>query len=511
MIVDSLDVPVCRRHNSKKNSRSSPLAFFNSNRPGSFLGAGVIIQLDTAEFQTPQNHFPERVKVTRKLLSWKPRLGRNPLVRSVHFNLFWRLSIAGLVIGAILSLLVYFSERENVTRQLTERAQQVTHRFNQQIQALFDDNQTPRREVISQSLKMLLVAHNIKNDRGQLVYVAVYDDSGRELGAITDEKHYNISAVKSFIGQVRKQLPAHQNHRNQSRQIAGNPYVILRSSITDTHGKTAGYIEEVLAVSAQELEKIGNRSYRMILAVFVIVLTTTLAIYPLLHPLVNQLLQMTHHLLVSNLEILQVLGSAIAKRDSDTDRHNFRVTIYAVRLAEAVNLSEAKIGSLIKGAFLHDVGKIGISDQILLKPGKLSPEEFNEMKNHVQYGIDIVKRSEWLKDAEDVVVHHHEQYGGNGYPLGIGGRAIPMTARIFSIVDVFDALTSARPYKQSMSCEKAIAWIKKMSAVYFDPALVVAFVSIAETVYKEIRNADIEMLSSMMGDILKKYFIDRVH
>lgn len=446
----------------------------------------------------------------RKLRAWRPNLNQDPLVRSIHFSLFWRLSIAGLLISTVLSLLVYFSERENVTRLLIERAQQVTVRFNEQIKDFFDNGQPLQRSDILQSLKILLVANNIKNDQGRLVHVTLYDDSGRRIGSVSDPDHRNVAAVESHLNSLPKPASPSREDHHETAQIAGNPYVILHSPIIDSQGNTRGYIEEALAVSIQERKNIEHRTFRMILAVFVIVLGTTLAIYPVIRPLVNQMLRAAHNLLVSNLEILQVLGSAIAKRDSDTDLHNFRVTIYAVRLAEEVHLREDKIRSLIKGAFLHDVGKIGIPDQILLKPGKLSNEEFREMKNHVQYGIDIVKRSEWLKDAEDVVIHHHEQYGGKGYPLGVSGRKIPIAARIFSIVDAFDALTSRRPYKESISCVAALDWIKAKSAVYFDPVLVAAFVPIAESLYKEIRTDDVERLNGKMDHILKTYFINRM-
>jgi len=118
----------------------------------------------------------------------------------------------------------------------------------------------------------------------------------------------------------------------------------------------------------------------------IIVIVTTLLLYPTIIRLVRRLAGLSENLLDANLQMLGVLGSAIAKRDSDTDVHNYRVTIYSVRLAEAVGLDEATIRSLMKGAFLHDVGKIGITDAILLKPGRLTEAEFAEMKKHVSHG-----------------------------------------------------------------------------------------------------------------------------
>jgi len=240
--------------------------------------------------------------------------------------------------------------------------------------------------------------------------------------------------------------------------------------------------------------------------VFSIVFAVTLAFYPIYRSLLTQQLKLTRNLLESNIDILQVLGSAIAKRDSNTDSHNYRVTIYAVCLAEAIKLKHETIQSLIKGAFLHDVGKIGISDTILLKPGKLNPEEFEVMKNHVQHGIDIVKRSEWLRDAADIVECHHEQYGGNGYPMGLKGRAIPVGARIFAIADVFDALTSRRPYKESFSYRSAVNLIREKSGINFDPDFVDVFFSIIGQIHREIKKCSSTILRHKMSIIINKYF-----
>ena len=121
-------------------------------------------------------------------------------------------------------------------------------------------------------------------------------------------------------------------------------------------------------------------------------------------------------LLCANTGMLEVLGSAIAKRDSDTSAHNYRVTIHAIHLGKILGFDNNALNSLIKGSFLHDIGKIAISDTILLKPGKLTFEEFEVMKTHVLQGCEIISNYEWLKDAEDVVLHHHEKFDGNGYP-----------------------------------------------------------------------------------------------
>jgi len=203
---------------------------------------------------------------------------------------------------------------------------------------------------------------------------------------------------------------------------------------------------------------------------------------------------------------MSVLGGAIAKHDNETNMHNYRVTLYAIALAEAINLPSDKMMGLIKGAFLHDVGKIGIKDSILLKPGKLTPLEFEEMKYHVEFGVDIISKSQWLEDAKDIVAYHHEKWDGSGYLANLSKEQIPYIARIFMICDVFDALTSKRPYKEPISFETSINIIKEKSGNHFDQNLVVAFCKISKTLYREISQIDDEkQLHDMLNDKLNDY------
>ncbi len=210
----------------------------------------------------------------------------------------------------------------------------------------------------------------------------------------------------------------------------------------------------------------------------------------------------------ANITLLKVLGGAIAKRDSDTNAHNYRVTIYAICLAQALKLNKSQIRALIKGAFLHDVGKIGISDTILLKPGKLNDKEFKEMQRHVIYGVDIINNSEWLNDAVDVVKFHHEKFDGSGYFSSLVGKKIPLNARIFAIVDVFDALTSIRPYKKAFSYVESINLLRKGSGSHFDPELIQLFEQIAEEHYLQLKIIKTEDgLSKKLDLLMKDYFV----
>jgi len=156
---------------------------------------------------------------------------------------------------------------------------------------------------------------------------------------------------------------------------------------------------------------------------------------------------------------------------------------------------------------LHDVGKIGIRDPILLKPGKLTPEEFEVMKTHVSLGVDILSKSSWLGGARDVVEFHHEKYDGTGYPQGLKAEAIPLNARIFAIVDVFDALTSKRQYKEPWTIPEAIAMLERDGGSHFDPQLVGIFVRLAPELYRKISGVEEYRLESMLQHSIARYFL----
>jgi hemerythrin-like metal-binding protein len=175
-------------------------------------------------------------------------------------------------------------------------------------------------------------------------------------------------------------------------------------------------------------------------------------------------------------DAIRSLGVASEYRDNETGWHIMRMTNIAQSIAKALGLPEEQRELLYMTAPMHDVGKIGIADTILLKPGKLTPEEFEVMKTHTDIGVTILKGNDALiAAARDIAGSHHERWDGKGYPRGLAGEAIPILARICSVADVFDALTSTRPYKKPWSVDEATHWIVSESGKYFDPAVVRAF------------------------------------
>ena len=185
----------------------------------------------------------------------------------------------------------------------------------------------------------------------------------------------------------------------------------------------------------------------------------------------------TQELYQSKLMIIERLGRAGEYRDNETGRHVLRMAQACQMLALAMGMSEEQAKNIRYAAPMHDVGKIGIADGVLLKPGKLDAEERSIMQKHVDIGADIIGEhtDDILTLARSVALFHHEKWDGSGYPHGLKGTAIPIEARIASICDVFDALTSSRPYKNAWSDDQALAYINDHAGRHFDPELVVHF------------------------------------
>jgi putative nucleotidyltransferase with HDIG domain len=172
---------------------------------------------------------------------------------------------------------------------------------------------------------------------------------------------------------------------------------------------------------------------------------------------------------------VQALADAVDAKDPYTHGHSRRVALYAVAIGKQLDLSPAELADLELASLLHDVGKIGTSEAVLNKPGKLSPREYEHMKQHVVEGAEIVGHVEAMRKLVPIILHHHERYDGHGYPRGLAGEEIPLGARILAVADAFDAMTSSRPYRPAMSIEQAVEEIKANRGTQFDPSVVDAF------------------------------------
>ena len=179
----------------------------------------------------------------------------------------------------------------------------------------------------------------------------------------------------------------------------------------------------------------------------------------------------------AHLDMLGHLARVAEYRDDDTHHHTERVGHIAALLGEAVGLAAEHVAILRRAAELHDIGKVAIPDRILLKPGKLTPEEFEVVKTHTTAGADILagSNSAYLEMAASIALSHHERWDGSGYPVGIAGQDIPIESRIVMVADIFDALTHERPYKAAMPVEDALAQMRSQTGTFFDPWLMSAF------------------------------------
>lgn len=263
-----------------------------------------------------------------------------------------------------------------------------------------------------------------------------------------------------------------------------------------------GHLAATGRISALQGPRVGQRVALIALGSG---LATAAFLYPLLVNLHRRVFRFADDVVTANLELAMVMGDAIAQRDSDTGDHNFRVTLYAFHLAEALGDPALDMRALLLGAFLHDVGKIGIRDAILLKPGRLTDAEMTVMRTHVDLGLRIIGSSTWLQLARNVIGCHHERFDGTGYPRGLAGTAIPLEARVFAIVDVFDALTSVRPYNGPLPLAEALALLKGGAGSQFDADLVAAFGRIAGDAYQAIHPAPESELRDLLSALVERH------
>jgi putative nucleotidyltransferase with HDIG domain len=184
---------------------------------------------------------------------------------------------------------------------------------------------------------------------------------------------------------------------------------------------------------------------------------------------------------------LEALGDALDLKDAETEGHSKRVTAFTIAIARHMGLSADQIRIIARGAFLHDIGKMAIPDAILRKPGALDPDEVTIMREHCYRGYQLLKRIPFLGEASEIVYSHQERFDGTGYPRGMKGIEIPLGARIFSVADTLDAITSDRPYRPAQSVQAAQKEIEKWSGRQFDPDVVKAFLSMPENIWEDLR------------------------
>ena len=421
----------------------------------------------------------------------------------VHRVLTLRLLACGAAIAVVLAAIAYVRGYEQISDVVMVTARLGIERMRVEVRRLLD----PTASNLASAIEQTLSANTTQppdNRFGQFVYVRFADTTGKTLAE-------RIQPLDADPEVLKRALAGHAVGADEvwhrRLELGGHAYVHLGMPVLDRQGNTILQAQGLFRVSDEAAADVRRRAARIAFLVALIVLATAVLIYPVVIVLMRRLAQYSEDLLTSNLEAMEALGGAIAKRDSDTDAHNYRVTLYALRLAEALDLEDARLRALIKGAFLHDIGKIGIPDRILHKPGRLDADEFGVMRTHVDHGIDIVRRISWLRDAQAVVGGHHEKYDGSGYPRQFSGDAIAIEARIFAIVDVFDALTSKRPYKEPLTLDATMEILEAGRGKHFDPQLLDRFSAIAPGLYERYGGRDDAGLREETRAAVKRLFV----
>jgi putative nucleotidyltransferase with HDIG domain len=419
---------------------------------------------------------------------------------AIKKSLLGKLLIVAAVMAVIAGATAFYLEMKEVDDLVLSLAAEESHDMMDHV-AFLSLRGSPDYERVRRQVEDRIIEEHL--DKNQFVTIELYDPGMQKAISVTQPGFENVA--RSIVDQTHEFLPG-DALQYRKYYVDSHLYFQVFSPLTYAGGEITGYFKGVYAVDPAAMSDIRFRLLWAVLQVVLVVFITTLALYPVIISLTRNTIRLSEDIADANLGMMMMLGSAVAKRDRETNSHNYRVTIYAIRLAEAVGLRKEQVHALIKGAFLHDVGKIGISDTVLHKPDRLTEDEFRVMATHVQHGVDILGRYQWLKDAMDVVRYHHEKFDGSGYFEGLAGDRIPMTARIFTIVDVFDALTSKRPYKDAASLEETLSAMEAERSTRFDPALLDRFNEIAPELYREVSVADEDRLIEMVAALRDKYF-----
>ena len=418
------------------------------------------------------------------------------MFENIHRWLIVRLALVWLVLSLVIGGLVHYLGNARLDHHVTDMAKAETTNYSGEFASFL---KAPSPEALARfdgRIRSMIEADN-------LIVVEFYDASSRQ---ITEVVKPSARAAEAALPKHERDLSRNEGVVTEQLKAGAQTYLRVFSPIQDPRGGRIGYLEAVDQAPAEIVTQIKSQTLWALITVVLAILATSLALYPLIISLNGRLLDYSRVLALTNIGMLKVLGSAIAKRDSDTNIHNYRVTLYSVRIGELLGLPHQAMQGLIKGAFLHDVGKIAITDAILLKSGKLTDQEFEVMKSHVGHGEDIICNYAWLEDAGAIVGNHHERYDGSGYPLGAAGDDIPLTARIFAVADVFDALTSRRPYKEPFSFPVSVGIIGDSRGNHFDPVVVDLFLEHAKTLHAEICQGDEALLHNKLEACIAAYF-----
>ena len=408
----------------------------------------------------------------------------------------WRIAAASIVLAAVAAPLAWLVASEQAEDEVVVLAMEESKQHLRRFSLGTLGNEQAREEAAT-AARMIA---------GGIFDIAeVYDRTGDKLAeALSDDGE----RVESLLPKHGK--PSYSAASYQSLKIDADAWV-LRVFVPLRAGESAaapitGYFEGVHVVTERERTQIRATAFSVALMTGLAALLCGAAIYPIVVRLSADNERSAREVLDSHISMMEALGRAIAKRDSDTGAHNYRVAWIAARIGEELGISGSAMQALIAGSFLHDVGKIGIPDVILLKPGKLDAAEMETMRTHVALGEEIVCGMGWLDGAYAVVAAHHEKWDGSGYPRSLAGEAIALSARIFAVADVFDALSSKRPYKEPIPFEQVMRMLKQDAGSHFDPKVIAVFESIADEIRTRLQDGSEATARALLEARIRMHF-----
>ena len=408
-----------------------------------------------------------------------------------------RIAAVSIVLATIASTLAWYVSRESAEEGIVSLAMEESGRLLHRYDAI--DLNGPDALAHADTAAQIIVG-------GLFDIAEIYDSHGKKLAEALTADGNKIEARIPSHGKPGYRVASYDSLKLDAEGWVLRVFVPLRNSATDMSVPITGYFEGVRLVPQWQRDQILNSSLTAALMAAMASLLCGLVIYPMVVYLSKDNERKTREVLDSNISMMEAMGRAIAKRDSDTGAHNFRVAWIASGIAELMGLKDSAMQSLIAGSFLHDVGKIGIPDAILLKPDRLNEAEYLIMQTHVSQGEEIVTGMGWLDGANDVVAGHHEKWNGSGYPRGLQGEAIPLAARIFAVADVFDALCSKRPYKEPMPFKQVMEILERDAGSHFDPAVIAVFRTIAAQVHQRLEHATDEETRELLEARVRKHF-----
>lgn len=409
-----------------------------------------------------------------------------------------RIATVSLVLAALASPIAWFVAREQTEKETVAMAMEESARFLN----AFDARKLAGDNALLEAADAARVLSS-----GLFDIAEIYDTQGNRLAEAMTEAGKAVESRLPEHSLIESRRASYESLKlGKERQWILRAFIPLVARQVDEGEEIYGYFEGVRIVSAWQEEQLSANALNAALMVGLASILCGAVLYPVVIRLSAENERRAHQVLESHLSIMEALGRAIAKRDSGTGAHNQRVAWIATRIAEQMGIHGYAMQSLIVGSFLHDVGKVGVPDAILLKPGGLDAEELKVMRRHVQQGEDIVSGIGWLDGASEVVAAHHEKWDGSGYPRHLAGENIPITARIFAVADVFDALCSSRPYKVPMAFEAVMDILEKDAGSHFDPAVIEAFRPIARSIHQRLNGISEDEARALLNERVRYHF-----